>query len=257
MSQITDLKDKNNLEDLEKNKKEIIDSVAQETGMESHSEKKLIENTVDNLILDEEFEDKNISQSKISETSIIEDIFNYLKGGKVITKGKITDVDKKSTITGGDKLCVTINIDQNNDSYTKSFRYNNEMSDELESLFILTGVMSASPSDLVGKMVPLTHDHRGGEKYEYEIHWPPKSGLISKMSYKTNRILRKLKIFNLAEGRQYDFKYKPSYRLYVFLFILIYTLGSTSPVLMTVLITSIFGIALYHTVVLLEMFDIV
>lgn len=206
------------VKDIENNKDEVVDSIAEETGMDTHRERKVIEDTIDNLIIDEDFENKTIEKDRITST-LSEDIKNIIKSGKVITYGEITNVSKSSR---RDRLEVNISIPQNEDTHTERFRYRaNSMSDKLEDLFLLTGINTSKPSELEGQKVPITHSHDGGDQYNYNIHWPPSEpGLIPKLLYKTNRAIRNNKFVSLTENDIYNAKYKPTLRMYILQLIL-------------------------------------
>lgn len=251
---------KEDLEDeIEENKEQIIESVAKETGLNNSKDRLLVKNAVNNLILDQEFEDENLSEYEYFETSLIEDIVDFVKGGKVITEGKIIDISKASSYQN--KLVVTIKISETGDTFTKSFYYSDSMSDDLKSFFAFVGVKSGNPSDLLNKKVPINVTYQDGDNYDYEIHWAPKSGLLSKISYKMNRISRKYKFISLTGNDSYDFKYKPTLRLYVLLTLVF--MGSLSfPVVILGFIgfcistASLFLVFIYHMVVILETYDI-
>lgn len=244
---------------IEENKEQIIESVSEETGLNNSPDRLLVRNAVDNLILDQEFEDEDLSEYQYSETTIIEDIMNFMKGGKVINSGKIVDISKSERYKN--KLVITVKVSETEDTFTKSFHYNDSMSENLKSLFALVGVKSGNPSDLLNKKVPIDITYQDGNNYDYEIHWPPKSGLLSKIYYKINRISRKCKFISLTENKSNNFNYKPTLRLYTLMTIVF--IGSISfpiPVLgflgFCISATSIFLLLSYHIVVLMETYDI-
>lgn len=245
--------------DIEENKEEIIESVAKETGLNNSKDRLLVKNAVNNLILDREFEDENLSEYQYSETSIVEDIIDFIKGGKVITEGEIVNISKTESYRN--ELIVTIKISETGDTFTESFYYDDSMSEELKSFFALVGVKSGKPSDLVDEKVPINNIHQGDGNYNYEIQWPPKSGLLPKMSYKMNRIARRFKFVGLTENDGYDFKYKPTLRLYTLLTI-VFAVSLSLPIFIIGFIgfaiscSSLFLLFVYHMVVLLETYDL-
>jgi hypothetical protein len=209
--------------DISKNKENLIESVVEETGMDTGEGREIVENTVNNMALDEEFASKKLEKDQIS-TSLVKDIINTIKSDKVITRGKIVNVDKLTSHFDGQKLSVKIKTHETNQTFTKEFSYSDDkLSEDLSKLFLLTDVESKKPSNLIGKRVPLNHTHQRNDRYDFNIHWPPKSGLSSKIAYKTNRIARKMRLVNLTGNDGYDFKYKPTIWSYVFTFLLFYS----------------------------------
>lgn len=203
------------------NKEQIVESVIDETGMDSDEDKELIENTVDNLALDQEFKDKEFSKSEIS-TSLIEDIISLIKSNNVITEGEIININKSSDLFSG-KLCVEIQPENTNETFTEEFNYEKDnMGNKLSKFFLLLGLESGKPSDLIGEKVPLNHNSLGDDKYNYKIHWPPESGLFPKIIYQSNRIGRKLRLVNLTDNKSYDLKYKPTIWSYVASFMIFF-----------------------------------
>lgn len=249
--------EQNSINDIN-DKDAIIDSIAEETGMDSDSDLLMIENAVNNLEIDQEFNDKNFNPDKKLSTSITEDIKNIITGGKVITEGTVTNIEKKTRLTK-QQIEVTIDLNEVNEQFTVDFEYNEEtMSERLENFFILVGVKSGNPSDLIGKDVPLTHNHIGSDRYEYEIHWPPSSGLIPKIMYKSSRFCRNKKLVSLTGNKSYDFKYKPTVRAYLIMIFGI-ILSTFTPVftvfLFTLSVSLIVFTLIYSTVVVLETTD--
>lgn len=245
--------------EIEENKEDIIESVAEETGLNNPKDRQIVEDTVDNLIIDQEFENTDLDEYEYFETSIVEDVVDFIKGGKVITEGKITDISKSSGYHS--KLIVTIEVSETGDTFTQSFNYNdNSMSEDLKSFFALIGVESGKPSDLIDKNVPINNIHKGDDNYNYEIHWPPKSELLSKISHKVNRISRKYKFISLTENDSYDFKYKPTLRLYALLTLVLTVSLSTQIIILgfigfAISLACFFLVAIYHIIVLMETYD--
>lgn len=217
MNQKLELVEDSSVDKIKNNKQEVIDSIATETDMRSDEDRIFIEDAVDNIIIDEKFKHKKINNDKQLSTSFYDDINNMLFSNKVITHGVITDV----STTIADNLRIEIDVVNHNDEFKKKFRISqDEINDELENLFILLGINSAKPSELLGKKVPLNHKHRGHHNYTYSIHWPPSSGLVSKIKYKTNRLLRNKNLISLTGNNRYEFKYLPTIKLYFSLLML-------------------------------------
>lgn len=209
--------------DISENKEALIESVVEETGMDTDEGRKIVENTVNSMALDDEFESKQLQKDQIS-TSLVKDIINTIKSDKVITRGKIVNVDKSTPRFDDEKLSVKIKTHETNQTFTEEFSYShNKVSEDLSKLFLLTGVESGKPSNLIGKKVPLNHTRQGNDRYDFNIHWPPESGLSSKIAYRTNRIARRMRLVNLTGNGGYDFKYKPTIWSYVFTFLLFYS----------------------------------
>lgn len=202
------------IEEMRKNKKSYVDSIAEESDMESEKGREIIREALDEKIITEEFADAKIEDNSIG-PSLIEDAKHTIGSkGASRSRAKISDIQVQN-----DNIEIGFSIIGKSETFGRQYNIqdSNGLNEELKNIFILTDIKPSRPNELKGCIVPVKPSSGHGG-IEYTIDTPPKTlGLGNRIQYRLNRIIRRMELVRHRKDRYSKDRYTPTGRLYFIL----------------------------------------
>jgi hypothetical protein len=199
------------IERMRKNKQEYIDSIAEESDMDSEKEREIIREALDEKIIKEELVDAEIEKNSLG-PSFIQDIKStFGSKGASRSRARISDI-----LLQDDNIKIIFSIIGKDDMFNREYSISNSFDKELEDIFVITNTKASEPNELEGCKVPVKPSYSSiKDEIKYHIDTPPEElGLGSRARYRLSRILRGLDLLRYHEGRKfYHDLYTPTRRL--------------------------------------------
>lgn len=198
-------------DELKNNKKEIVDNIAEETGLTGFEEREMIGRTVEQLHLDDKFADSNFQETDDLNPSLLESLLDGPKpshGIAVVDEIRNEDgnLNINFQVKGTDNyFSRTFNVDEleGDDSSGLTGLFGNSGTDYsreyFEKLVLLTDGRISKPSTLVGEEVPVRPKKRSDG---YRIDYPSeKPSFIAQSRYRVIRLLYDYNLISYNDDR--------------------------------------------------------
>lgn len=207
-------------EKLKENKGEVVESIAEETGMTSQNDKEIIGETIEEMYIDEAFSDMRFEetdqlspslwQSMTSRTSPshgVAEVSNVRSDdGYLQIRFKVRGTEKFFTRT------YDVGEDSEKDGLKGLFggrRTSSRSREEFEKLVRLTESKINKPTTMIGSTIPIKPESSGDD---YNIHYPPEStSVTTQFLYKIVRLVYNHDLVSYNPDKDsYSFSYTPN-----------------------------------------------
>lgn len=209
-----------NYEKLKENKGEVVESIAEETGMTSQNDKEIIGETIEEMYIDEAFSDMRFEETEKLSPSLWESIISKTSPSHGVAEVSNVRSDDgylqiRFKVRGTERFFTRtydVGEDLEKDGLEGSFggrRTSSRSREEFEKLVRLTESEINKPTTMIGSTIPIKPESKGDD---YSIHYPPKSTSIpTQFLYRIIRLFynHDLVSYNPDKDR-YDFSYTPN-----------------------------------------------
>lgn len=198
---------------------EIVESIAEETGMTNLEERKMIADTVEKVHLQEKYNGSDLEEVDDLGPSLIEALIS-----RPNTSHGVAVVDNVREKDDG-VIQVYFKIKGSEDVFDREYAFTKNRSDELsrmfsdtrsvesreeyEKLVLVTESQIEDPTSLIGKKVPVIPKNSSSK---YRIHYPDRdSGFIKRLKYSSIRFILDNNLLSYdPDSKKYDISYTPN-----------------------------------------------